>query len=187
MFPISKSADKLTSRTDLDQLRSRSRGDLPFVAHPATTGGPLMLDAGVYIHGLRGQTSPTLRALLRVRIVHHSVVAAQEILHAIGVLDPAHPDTAKNVAAIRALLDAIPLHRLYTPDRNVSIDAAVYAGILCRLRGYAKDRRVRALHDCTLFCHALKAGCTLLTANVADFDVIHQMQPAGRVLFYEAA
>lgn len=145
-----------------------------------------MLDTGVYIHGLRAQTPAALRALLRIRTVLHSVVATQEILHAVGVLDPGHPDTARHVAAIRALLDGIPLHRLYAPDRAVMIDAAIHAGILCRLRGYARDRRMKALHDCTLYLQAAKAGCTLLTANVVDFDVLQQMQPDGRVLFYEA-
>ena len=119
--------------------------------------------------------------------MHHSVVATQEVLHAIGVLNPAHPDTPTNIAAIRALLDGIPLHRLYAPDLGVMIDAAIYAGILCRLRNYAKDHRMRALHDCTLFVQALKAGCTLLTANIVDFDLLQQMQPEGRMLFYEAS
>jgi hypothetical protein len=61
-------------------------------------------------------------------------------------------------------------------------DAAVYAGILCRLQGYARDRRRKALLDCTLF---FQLGCALLTANVADVGCLQQMRPEGRVLFYE--
>ena len=145
-----------------------------------------MLDTSAYIHGLKGQMPAASQALLRTRTVHHSLVAMQELLHAIGVLDPTHPDTAKNRTTIRVLLDSIPLHRLYTPDRSVLIDAAIVAGILCRLRGYARDQRMKALHDCTLFLHAMKMGCVLLTANVVDFDLIQQMKPEGRVVFYEA-
>ncbi|WP_342107505.1 DNA-binding protein [Methylobacterium sp. SI9] len=144
-----------------------------------------MLDTSVYIHGLMGRTPPALGSLLRVRTVHHSVVATQEVLHTIGVLDPAHPNTARHVGVIRTLLDGIPLHRLYVPDQEVLTDAAVVAGILCRLRGYARDHRMKALHDGTLYLQALKTGCTLLTANVADFDLLQQLQPAGRILFYE--
>ena len=66
------------------------------------------------------------------------------------------------------------------------VDAAVYAGVLCRLLRYAKDRRMKALHDCTLFLQARKLGLTLVSANVVDFDLLQQMQPEGRVLFYEA-
>jgi predicted nucleic acid-binding protein len=187
VFPISRSTEKLSLRRDLKGIRPRARRDLPFIGVTAAPGGPLMLDTGVYIHGLKGQTPTALRSLLRLRTVHHSVVAMQEILHAIGVLDPAHPETAKNVAAIRALLDGIPLHRLYTPDRDVLIDAAIVAGILCRLRGYARDRRTKALHDCTLLLHAARTGCTLLTANVSDFDLLQQLKPESRVIFYEAA
>ena len=91
------------------------------------------------------------------------------MLHAIGVLDPADPRTRGNVAAIRGLLDGIPSHRLFAPTRDVMCDAAVYAGVLCRLQAYAKDRRMRALHDCTLFFQARKLGLTLVSANVIDF------------------
>ncbi|WP_157080465.1 hypothetical protein [Methylobacterium variabile] len=64
-------------------------------------------------------------------------------------------------------------------------DAAVYAGILCRLQGYAGNRRRKALLDCTLFFQAGQLGCALLTANVADVGCLQQMRPEGRVLFYE--
>jgi hypothetical protein len=56
--------------------------------------------------------------------------------------------------------------------------------IVCRLQGYAADRRLRALHDCVLLLQAQKLGLTLLTANVGDFDVLLQLLRSGRVLFY---
>ncbi|MCJ2086797.1 DNA-binding protein [Methylobacterium sp. E-005] len=145
-----------------------------------------MLDTSVYIHGPMGRTPPAPGGLLRSRTVHHSVVATQEALHRIGVLDPAHPNTARHVGVIRTPLDRIPLHRLSVPDQEVLTDAAVVARILCRLRGYARHHRMKALHDCTLYLQTLKTGCTLLKANVADFEPLQQLQPAGRILFYEA-
>jgi hypothetical protein len=35
-----------------------------------------------------------------------------------------------------------------------------------------------------LFPQAQKLGFTVLTANLADFDILLQLQPAGRALFY---
>jgi hypothetical protein len=56
--------------------------------------------------------------------------------------------------------------------------------MLCRLQGYAADSRLRALQDCVLFLQAQKLGCTVLTANISDYDYLLQLIPAGRVLFY---
>lgn len=183
---LSRQAEKIRSRLDLAQLTPRPRSELAFVEDPVSAGGPLLLDTGVYIHQLKAKTPRVLDALIGVRLVNHSVVAVQELLHAIGVLDPADPRTGSNVAAIRAVLDAIPSHRLFIPGQDVMLDAAVYAGILCRLQGYAKDRRMKALHDCTLFFQARRLGSALVTANVTDFDFLQQMQPESRVLFYDA-
>ena len=35
-----------------------------------------------------------------------------------------------------------------------------------------------------LFLQARKLGLVVLTANVGDYDVLLQLNPAGRVLFY---
>ena len=58
------------------------------------------------------------------------------------------------------------------------------SGMLCRLQGYAKDARLKALQDCTLFLQAQKIGSTVLTANIAEFDHLLQLIPTGRGLFY---
>ncbi|MET7247803.1 DNA-binding protein [Methylobacterium sp. EM32] len=185
MSLLSKHAEKVCSRLDLARLSPRPRSELAFVEDALSAGGPLLLDTGVYIHQLKGRTPLPLDALLGLRQIHHSIVAVQEMLHAIGVLDPADSRTKANVAAIRRILDGIPSHRLHLPAQDVMTDAAIYAGLLCRLQGYAKDRRMKALHDCTLFFQARRLGCALLTANVVDFDCLQQLRPEGRVLFYE--
>jgi len=64
VFPISRSTEKLSLRRDLKGIRPRARRDLPFIGVTAAPGGPLMLDTGVYIHGLKGQT-PTAHSALR--------------------------------------------------------------------------------------------------------------------------
>jgi hypothetical protein len=56
--------------------------------------------------------------------------------------------------------------------------------MICRLQSYAGDRKLRALQDCVLFLQAQKLDFVVLTANVADFDILLQLLPAGRALFY---
>ena len=185
MVLISRTTQKLCSRRDLASLIPRDRDQLAFVEDALSAGDPLLLDTGVYIHQLKGKTPTSLDDLMRLRLVNHSVVAVQEMLHAIGVLDPADQRTRRTVAAIMEILDGIPSHRLLTPTQDVTVEAAVHAGILCRRQGYAKDRRMKALHDCMLFFQARHLGCTLLTANVVDFDVLQQVRPDGRILFYK--
>jgi predicted nucleic acid-binding protein len=186
MALISRATQKLRSRLDLATLVPRERDRLAFVGDALPAGDPLLFDTGVYIHQLKGKAPLSLDGLVQRRIVNHSVVAVQEMLHAVGVLDPAHAETKRNVEAIVEVLDSIPSHRLHTPTQDAMLEAAVHAGILCRRQGYAKDRRMKALHDCVLYFQALQLGCTLLTANVVDFDFLQQVRPEGRVLFYEA-
>jgi hypothetical protein len=78
----------------------------------------------------------------------------------------------------------MPPHRICVPDVDVLGRAALLSGIVCRLQRYAADAKLRALHDCVLLLQAHKLGLTLLTANVGDFDVLLQLLPSGRVLFY---
>jgi predicted nucleic acid-binding protein len=185
MSLVSRQTEKLCSRLDLARLAPRPPDQLAFVEGALTAGDQLLLDTGVYIHQLKGKTPASLDDLVRLRLVNHSVVAVQEMLHTVGVLDPADPRTGGTVEAIMEVLDGIPSHRLHTPTQDVLAEAAVHAGILCRRQGYAKDRRMKALHDCVLFFQARHLGCTLLTANVVDFDFLQQVRPEGRVLFYE--
>jgi len=82
---------------------------------------------------------------------------------------------------------AVPDHRVFVPDADVLGRAALLAGILSRVQGYARDARLRALQDCVLFLQAQKLGFTVLTANLADFDYLLQLVPTGRALFYRPA
>ena len=43
---------------------------------------------------------------------------------------------------------------------------------------------MRALQDSVLFLQAQKLGLVALTANVSDYDVLLQLLPTGRALFY---
>ncbi len=121
---------------------------------------------------------------MRARLVNHSIVAIEELMHTVGVLDPAHPGTSAVIGEIRKLIRAMPEHRILAPDPDILGRAALLAGILCRVQGYANDRRLRALSDCALFLQAQKYGLAVVTGNLGDFDYLLQMIPGGRVFFY---
>ncbi len=121
---------------------------------------------------------------LDLRGVHHSTIAVQELTHTVGVLDPAHAGTGSAIAQVGTLTKAMPPYRVFAPDPDVLGRAALLSGLLCRLQGYKADGKLRALRDCVLFLQAQKLGLTVLTANVNDFDILLQLLPAGRVLFY---
>jgi hypothetical protein len=51
----------------------------------------------------------------------------------------------------------------------------------------SQDAPLEALQDCVLFLQAQKLGFAILTANLAEFDLLLQLVPKGRILFYNAA
>ena len=107
-------------------------------------------------------------------------------MHTVGVLHPKHPCTKAAVRQIGMTIDAMQPHRTFAPDGDVLGMAALLSGMLCRLQGYQRDARLRALQDCVLFLQAIKLGFTVLTANVNDFDYLLQLIPTGRALFYRS-
>ncbi|MDB5441275.1 MAG: DNA-binding protein [Caulobacteraceae bacterium] len=157
---------------------------LPFAMVDDLAGQPLLLDTCVYIDQMQGRAPRLVEQLIEARQVNHTSVAIQELMHTIGVLDPDDRRTAGVVKLIRSELEAMPHHRVFASDVEVLGRAALLAGILSRLQGYARDAKLKAPQDCVLFLQAQKLGCTVLTANIADFDLLLQLVPAGRVLFY---
>jgi hypothetical protein len=165
-------------------LARRSDDQLPFV-NPSPIGGQdLLLDTCVYIDQMQDRSPQMLDDLILQRQVNHSTVAIQELMHTVGVLIPSDARTAGVIAEIRKQIRAMPPHRIFEPDVEVLGRAALLSGILCRLQGYEKDRKLRALQDCVLFLQAQKLGLVVLTANVGDYDILLQLIPTGRTLFY---
>jgi predicted nucleic acid-binding protein len=70
-------------------------------------------------------------------------------------------------------------------DPEIRRTAGILSRILARLQGYGKDQRRRVLNDALMFASARKHGCAVLTRNVADFDLLQQLDPSGSVLFYK--
>ena len=168
-------------------LARRDDADLPFIDATRIAGQGLLLDTCVYIDQMQDRTPRLLDDLIAQRQVNHSTVAIQELMHTVGALNPADARTAAAIAAIGKRIKAMPAHRVFTPDAETLGRAALLSGILCRLQGYEKDGRLRALQDCVLFLQAQRLGLVVLTANVRDFDILLQLIPAGRALFYRRA
>jgi predicted nucleic acid-binding protein len=165
-------------------LARRGDDELPFVRASLIGGQGLLLDTCVYIDQMQDRSPQVLDDLIAQRQVNHSTVAIQELMHAVGVLNPSDPRTADVIAKIGKQIKAMPPHRIFAPDIEVLGRAALLSGILCRVQGYGKDSKLRALQDCVLFLQAQRLGLLVLTANVSDFDILLQLIPAGRVLFY---
>ena len=167
-------------------LTRRSDNELPFV-NPGSIGGQgLLLDTCVYIDQMQDRSPQILDDLIAQRQVNHSTVAIQELMHTVGVLNPSDARTATVIDVIDKQIRAMPPHRIFAPDAEVFGRAALLSGILCRLQGYEKDGKLRALQDCVLFLQAQKLGLVVLTANVGDYDILLQLVPTGRVLFYRS-
>jgi hypothetical protein len=167
-------------------LARRSDDELPFVSGSPIAGQGLLLDTCVYIDQMQDRSPEVLDDLIAQRQVNHSTVAIQELMHTVGVLNPSDARTASVVDVIGKQIKAMPPHRIFAPDIEVLGRAALLSGILCRLQGYEKDGKSRALQDCVVFLQAQKLGLVVLTANVGDYDILLQLIPTGRVLFYRS-
>ena len=170
-------------RSPKDAGASRRRR-APFVNANLIGGQDLLLDTCVYFDQMQDRSPRVLVDLVAQRQVNHSTVAIQELMHTVGVLNPSDARTAGAIAEIGKQIKAIPPHRMFAPDIEVLGRAALLSGILCRLQGYVKDGKLRALQDCVLFLQAQKLGLVVLTANISDYDMLLQLIPAGRALFY---
>lgn len=138
-------------------LARRGDHELPFVISNLIGGQGLLLDTCVYIDQMQDRSPQMLDDLIAQRQVNHSTVAVQELMHTVGVLNPSDVRTAGVVGEIGKQIKAMPPHRIFAPDIEVLGRAALLSGILCRLQGYKKASKLRALHDCVLFLQAQKA------------------------------
>jgi predicted nucleic acid-binding protein len=145
----------------------------------------LLLDTTVYIDQFHGKLSPEVKTALARSAVWHSSVTASELSILIGLLDSHHPDTAKTVEEVLASIDIRPDARTIIPDASTWAEAGILAGLLARLQQYSPSDSRRTLNDALIYLSAARAGLTVLTRNVADFDLLQQLHPQGTLLFYE--
>jgi len=171
-------------------LQERPQAALRWAANEPKTGGPILLDATVYIDTLQGKAATEIDDLLRYRSVFHSAVCLAELTHAFGRLDPKDPRTGKALATIAgAIEDDIPRHRLFEPDTRTWGEAGMLAGKVLRLAqrptGQGLERKL--LNDSLIYLQARRIGAAVLTRNRRDFDFLNQLAPTGSAIFYQRA
>jgi predicted nucleic acid-binding protein len=161
----------------------RTDDKLPFLLS-AGPGQSLLLDTCVYIDQIQGKLPEVVDGLIEARLANHSTIGIAEMMHSVGRLDPTDPRTSDAIENIGRAIKLMRPHRLFEPDADIIGRAAILGGILSRVQAHHKDHRLRAINDCILFLQAAKLGFTVLSRNTRDFDLLLQMIPAGRVLFY---
>jgi predicted nucleic acid-binding protein len=175
-------------RPDKRRKPLRRRDGLAFVPDdivPAEVG-PILLDTCVYLDAGKGKLPPGALRLVAALPLFHCSVCIAEIAYTFGRLDPTHPQTPATLAFMREALARVRTYRTLAPDRDAYVEAGIVTGTLARTQGLGTSERRKLLHDALVFLTACRIGYPVLTANANDFDLIHQLVPRGKVLYYMA-
>jgi predicted nucleic acid-binding protein len=164
-------------------LKGRNLESLPFWGRNLPLPRALLYDTTVYVDILQGRFPATAEVAIRAADAWHSPIAKAELIASCGLLNPADARTRETSRQILAVVERLPSHHIAAPDRETWLAAGILAGVVARLQGYAQAERRKILNDALIF--ATKFGMTVLTRNVTDFDFLLQLDPSGRVAFYE--
>ncbi|MGC2298044.1 MAG: hypothetical protein WA476_04520 [Acidobacteriaceae bacterium] len=165
------------------RLQRRPNAALPF-CDAALLPEPILYDTTVYIDVLHGKLSDHLKREIARLEPWHCSVAESEMTYLCGRLDPAHSGAGHVVRQIASIVDHWPTNRVLIPDRAIWREAAILTGILSRLQHARDEDRGRTMNDALIFLSALQHGCTVLSRDVRDFDLLMQLVPAGKAVFY---
>jgi predicted nucleic acid-binding protein len=166
---------------------ARSRARRPFLDEGAPLPEKVLYDTTVYIDVLQGKLSRELQNTIAQQNPWHTTVTESELTYLYGRLDPGHANTPLVVRAIQDQIDRWPHNRVLNPDRRIWREAAILTGVISRLHRAKTEDRGRLMNDALIFLTALQHGCTVLTRNVRDFDLLQQLIPDARVAFYRIA
>ena len=148
--------------------------------------GPIALvaDTNVYIHEAAGTLPAAAAALLDRALLFHCAVCLGEIAVGVANANPAQ----RSWSAIRdhyvELFDSIPENRILEPDAQAWIDAGLIAGTLARTQTFQPHQRKECLNDALILLTATRAGISVLTSNRDEFDLIQQIAPEVRFVYY---
>ncbi len=132
----------------------------------------VLFDTGVYVGYLRrGELAPVLEGRPTQRIVHLSMVVAQELL--VGAPDRRAERFLENL--VRRFEE---LGRLEVPNSTDWIRAGKAIRKVGQHVGYEQVRKARLTNDALIAATALRLGATILTRNAGDFAVLHDYLPA---------
>jgi hypothetical protein len=162
------------------------RGGLHFVPDDVvpTDVGPVLLDTCVYLDGGKGKLPPGAQRVVAGSLLFHCSVCIAEMTYTFGRLDPAHPDTPATLDFISEALSKVRVYRTMAPNRDAYVEAGIITGTLVRTQGLGTPERRKLMHDVLVFLTARQIGYPVLTANTKDFDLIQQLAPDGKVIYY---
>lgn len=168
------------------QLGLRDTSELVSVEMFATEGGRPMLapDTTVYIHQAAGRLPPSARSLVEGALMFHCSVCLAELTLGLANRDVGHRGWADARDHFAALFSRIPDNRLLIPNAEVWAEAGLIAGVLARTQGFRPEERKECLNDALIYLTAAKSGLPVLTANRGQFDLIQQLVPEGRFIYY---
>jgi predicted nucleic acid-binding protein len=180
-------------------LRRRPDAELPFDVNAAPALA-LLLDTTVYLDRSFGRLPRNLRTLIAARqhLVYNCGVVCAELAIGIGLLSPTDPRTRGAVEAIQAHLEQMAVEKTVAPTASAWTEAAVLAGILARIQGFAlpkqnltpeqsccqQGRRRELLLDALLYLTAIEQKMLLLSGNIRHLDFLLQLRPSDNVLLY---
>jgi predicted nucleic acid-binding protein len=168
-----------------DTLRPRGRAGLVAADDLRLTGRPMIVpDTNVYIMAAEGTLPVAAASLTERALLFHCSVCLGELATGVANADPLGPTWLAIRDHYAALIDAVPESRLLVPDGQTWLEAGVIAGALARTQGFQKHQRKECLNDALIYLSAAKAGLPVLTANRDEFDIIQQIAPEGRFIFF---
>lgn len=168
------------------KLEYRDRSQLRFLPDLKPPFPKFLLDTTVYIDALQGRLPGYTETVLRAASLWHSPVTEAELAALAGLLSPYHPETSGVIAQVGASIELRPAHRILMPDRDTWREAGILAGLLARLQQYSKNDQRKAFNDAIIFLTAARNGCTVLTRNLSDFDLLMQLDCRGHAVFYDS-
>jgi predicted nucleic acid-binding protein len=164
----------------------RRRDSLHFVPDDVVPAdvGPVLLDTCVYLDGGKGKLPPGAQRVVAGSLLFHCSVCIAEMTYTFGRLDPAHADTPATLDFMSEALSRVRIYRTMAPNRDAYVEAGIITGTLARTQSLGTPERRKLMHDVLVFLTARQIGYPVLTANTNDFNLIQQLAPDGKVIYY---
>ena len=167
------------------QLGPRAPGELAAAVDLSGEGrAAIVLDTNVYIQSAAGTLPAAAATLVDRGLLFHCSVCVSELATGVANADPSHVAWRTLRDHYTALISTFPPTRLLTPDAQIWADAGLIAGTLARTQNFQRYQRKECLNDALIFLTAAKAGLPVLTANRDEFDLIQQLAPHGRFVYF---
>jgi len=182
---VQRSLRRFKPEKHIKRLKLRNRSTLPFLTQMQRPFPKLLLDTTVYIDELQGRLPRDVEISLRLAELWHSTVTEAELTTLAGLLDASNQSARQAIQQVLLSIERRPPHRVLNPDRDVWREAGILSGLLARRQGYGKAEQRRLLNDALIFLSAAKHGCSVLTRNITDFDLLMQVAPTGNAVFYD--